>query len=68
MERDTYQTNMAFIEETVQRLERGQVTIDELETLAPEFAKAQQFCMKRLTSIESIVQKTLKTSETPNHD
>ena len=43
-QRATYEENMAFIEDTVKRLEQNQVGIDELESLAREFAGARQFC------------------------
>lgn len=41
MSRDTYEANIAFIDQTVKRLERNEVSIDELETLAREFADAR---------------------------
>ena len=61
MSRDTYEANIAFIEQTVKRLERNEVSIDELETLAREFAQARAFCAERLSRIESVVQATLGT-------
>jgi len=59
MSRTTYEANMAFIEQTVQRLERGEVSIDELESLSHEFAQAKQFCQERLARIESVVKAAL---------
>jgi len=59
MSRETFEANMAFIDQTVRRLERNEVSIDELETLSRQFAEARQFCMDRLTRIESVVQATL---------
>lgn len=63
MARDTYEANIQFIEQTVMRLERNEVSIDELETLAREFADARAFCAKRLSQIEAVVQATLGTGE-----
>lgn len=63
MSRDTYEANIAFIDQTVKRLERNEVSIDELETLAREFADARKFCTDRLTRIESVVQATLGAEE-----
>lgn len=59
MSRETFEANMAFIDQTVRRLERNEVSIDELETLSRQFAEARQFCLDRLTRIESVVQATL---------
>jgi exonuclease VII small subunit len=61
MSRDTYEANIAFIEQTVKRPERNEVSIDELESLAQEFAKARAFCADRLSRIEQVVQATLGT-------
>ena len=61
--RETYEANIKFIEETVRRLERNEVSIDELESLSKEFKAAQQFCNDRLTRIESVVKATLATDE-----
>ncbi|WP_047883132.1 exodeoxyribonuclease VII small subunit [Pseudomonas sp. ARP3] len=63
MSRDTYEANIAFIDQTVKRLERNEVSIDELETLAREFADARKFCADRLTRIEGVVQATLGAEE-----
>lgn len=63
MSRETYEANIKFIEETVRRLERNEVSIDELESLSQEFKAAQQFCNDRLTRIESVVKATLATDE-----
>lgn len=63
MTRDTYEANRAFIELTVKRLERNEVSIDELETLAREFADARKICLDRLARIESEVQATLSTEQ-----
>ncbi|WP_455233594.1 exodeoxyribonuclease VII small subunit [Geopseudomonas aromaticivorans] len=65
MSRDTYEANMQFIEQTLKRLERNEVSIDELETLSREFAAARQFCLDRLARIESVVQATLGTDGEP---
>lgn len=51
------------IDQTVKRLERNEVSIDELETLAREFADARKFCADRLTRIEGVVQATLGAEE-----
>jgi len=66
MARDTYEANIAFIEQTVKRLERNEVSIDELETLAREFAEARTFCADRLSRIETVVQATLGTDGGPS--
>ncbi len=58
-DRTTYEENMAFINTTVQRLERNEVGIDELETLARDFASARKFCLERITRIEAVLQQTL---------
>lgn len=63
MSRDTYEANITFIEETLSRLERNEVSIDELENLASDFADARKFCADRLERIEGIVQKTLGAEE-----
>lgn len=63
MSRDTYEANIKFIDETVKRLESNQVGIDELETLARDFAAARKFCSERLSRIESAVQATLGSDE-----
>lgn len=39
------------------------MSIDELETLAREFADARKFCADRLTRIEGVVQATLGAEE-----
>lgn len=63
MSRDTYEANITFIEETLSRLERNEVSIDELENLATEFAEARSFCTNRLNRIEGVVQATLGAEE-----
>ncbi|WP_137887549.1 exodeoxyribonuclease VII small subunit [Pseudomonas sp. 2FE] len=68
MSRDTYESNIAFIDATVKRLERNEVSIDELETLAREFADARKFCADRLTRIESVVQATLGGDDSQSAD
>ena len=59
-QRATYEENMAFIDDTVKRLEQNQGGIDELESLAREFASARQFCLERITRIESVLAQTLQ--------
>lgn len=61
MSRDTYDANMQFMEQTLRRIEQNDVSIDELETLAVEFAKARDFCQQRLTRIEAGLQNALRT-------
>lgn len=62
-ERTTYEQNMDFLDRTVKRLEDNQVGIDELETLAPEFAKARKACMDRISRIEAVLQQTLQPDQ-----
>lgn len=62
-ERTTYEQNMDFLDRTVKRLEENQVGIDELETLAPEFAKARKVCMDRIARIEAVLQQTLQPEQ-----
>lgn len=59
MERQTYEQHMAFINDTVSRLEANQVGIDELEDLARKFAESREYCLARLSSIESVLSATL---------
>lgn len=63
MLRQTYEQNMQFMEDTLRRIEANSVSIDELETLAGEFAKAREFCASRLTRIETVLQDTLKSGD-----
>jgi len=65
MTRDTYEANMQFMEDTLKRIEQNNLSIDELETVAVEFAQARKFCAERLTRIEASLQETLKTEEQP---
>lgn len=62
-ERTTYEQNMAFIDSTLKRLERNEVGIDELETLAHEFSAARKFCQERIARIESVLQQTLQSDQ-----
>jgi len=59
-DRATYETNAEFLRETVRRLEAGEVTIDELENLTAEMAKAMKFCQERLTRTRQSVADTMK--------
>lgn len=59
MARTTIEENMAFMQTTLQRIERNEVSIDELEPLAAEFAEARNFCNERLAKIEAGLQETL---------
>jgi len=59
-ERTTYEDNAEFIRQTVQRLETGEVSIDELETLTQEMATAMKFCQERLTRTRQCVAETMK--------
>lgn len=59
MARTTIEENMAFMQTTLQRIERNEVSIDELEPLAAEFAEARKFCNERLAKIETGLQETL---------
>lgn len=63
MKRETYEENMQFMEDTLKRIEQNSVSIDELETLASEFAQARQFCAERLTRIETALQDALQVGE-----
>lgn len=60
MARETYEENMQFLSSTLARLERGEVGIDELETLSTEFAAAESKCRERLARIEAIAQESLR--------
>ena len=59
MQRETYEQHMAFINETVARLESNQVGIDELEELARKFAESREYCLQRLSNIERVLTETL---------
>lgn len=59
MQRETYEQHMAFINDTVKRLEANQVGIDELEDLARKFAESREYCLQRLSSIEGVLSATL---------
>jgi exodeoxyribonuclease VII small subunit len=61
--RETYDENMRFMEETLGRIERNEVSMDELEPLAKEFAKARAFCTERLDRIEAGLMDALKPEE-----
>lgn len=63
MSRETYDENMRFMEETLGRIERNEVSMDELEPLAKEFAKARAFCTERLDRIEAGLMEALKTDD-----
>lgn len=62
-DRSSFEQNIDFLDRTVKRLEDNQVGIDELETLAPEFAKARRACLDRLTRIEAVLQETLQPEQ-----
>lgn len=59
MQRDTYEQHMAFINQTVGRLERNEVGIDELEELSRKFAESREYCLSRLNAIEGVLAATL---------
>lgn len=59
-ERTTYEANAQFIRDTVRRLEEGEVTIDELETLTADMAVAMKFCQERLARTRQSVAETMK--------
>ncbi len=63
-DRQSWEENCKFIEETVARLDRNEVCIDELEGLAIKFADARRACEDRLTRIEQSVQSTLASEQT----
>ena len=63
MQRTTYEEHMHFMENTLKRIDNNEVGMDELETLATEFAKSRQFCAERLTRIETALQVTLQAGE-----
>ncbi len=63
MQRTTYEEHMRFMEDTLKRIDNNEVGMDELETLATEFAKSRQFCAERLTRIETALQNALQPSE-----
>lgn len=63
VERTTYEQHMQFIDSTVKRLERGQVSIDELEELAKEFSASRAFCAQRISRIEAVLQQTLASEQ-----
>ncbi|MCD5986504.1 exodeoxyribonuclease VII small subunit [Pseudomonas sp. CDFA 553] len=65
-DRTTYEANAAFIRDTVSRLEAGEVTIDELESLTAEMAKAMKFCQERLTRTRQSVADTMKQQTPPS--
>ncbi len=59
MQRETYEQHMAYITDTVARLEANAVGIDELEDVARKFAESRDYCLKRLSGIESVLSATL---------
>lgn len=65
MKRDTYEEHMHFMEETLKRIDNNEVGMDELETLATQFAESRRFCAERLTRIETALQDTLQVGEQP---
>ncbi|WP_312483355.1 exodeoxyribonuclease VII small subunit [Pseudomonas sp.] len=58
--RATYEENAAFIKATVERLERGEVSIDELESIAAQMSQSFQFCQDRLAKTRQVVAETMK--------
>ncbi len=65
MSRETYDENMQFLESTLGRIERNEVSMDELEPLAKQFTEARKFCAERLDRIEAGLMETLKPEEAP---
>jgi len=63
MQRTTYEEHMRFMEDTLKRIDNNEVGMDELETLATQFAESRQFCAERLTRIETALQDTLQINE-----
>ncbi|MHD0644773.1 exodeoxyribonuclease VII small subunit [Pseudomonas aeruginosa] len=59
MSRTTYEENMAFLVETNQRIERGEVKIEELEPLTAKVVEARENCTQRLDSIEAAIQRLI---------
>lgn len=61
---ETYDASMTFMQQTLERLERNEVSMDELEPLAKEFAEARKFCAERLDRIEKGLTEALSSDET----
>ncbi len=59
MQRENYEQHMAFINDTVARLEANKVGIDELEDVARKFAESRDYCLARLSAIEGVLSATL---------
>lgn len=59
-ERVTYEQNASFIRESVERLERGDVSIDELEALATQMSAAFKVCRERLAKTRQMVSETMQ--------
>lgn len=57
---ESYADNMAFITSANERLERGDISIDELGDITPKFAAAAEVCLERLALVEGIVKDGLK--------
>lgn len=64
MQRTTYEDHMRFMEDTLKRIDNNEVGMDELETLATQFAESRRFCAERLTRIETALQEALQVGET----
>lgn len=63
MTRESYTDNMGVIDSTLQRLERNEVTMDEMVETAEAFAQATTFCSSRLDMIEESVKKIFAKPE-----
>lgn len=63
MQRENYEQHMAFINDTVARLEANKVGIDELEDLARKFAESREYCLARLSAIEGVLSATLGSEQ-----
>ncbi|MFK4136782.1 exodeoxyribonuclease VII small subunit [Pseudomonas luteola] len=61
-QRSTYEQNLSFIKANVERLQRGEVSIDELETLTAQMNQALKFCEDRLAKTRLAVAETMKQS------
>jgi exonuclease VII small subunit len=61
--RATYDQNMQFMETVLNKIERNEISMDELEPLAKEFTEARKFCSERLDRIEAGLMEALKTED-----
>lgn len=54
---DTYEANATFIRESLQKLEAGEVGIDDLEPLMASLSSAFEVCEKKLERTRQFVEK-----------